>query len=97
MFDKEYKSLERRCDALRNAHLSLLKLSKVYSTETYDYPTNINESLGELGANVSHSVTSWAAQATKNTNLPKVETTNKPTETKKTLAHALSRSAANST
>ncbi|CAD6575584.1 MAG: hypothetical protein CYPHOPRED_005746 [Cyphobasidiales sp. Tagirdzhanova-0007] len=91
---EEYKTLERRCDALRLAHQNLLKITKVYATETYDYPTNINESLGELGANVSHSVTFWAAQATKGTNLPKVEPTDKPIEQKKTLAHALSRAAA---
>ena len=90
----EYKSLERRCDALRNAHSNLIKITKVYSTETYDYPTNINETLGDFGANVSHSLTFWASQATKNTNLPKVEATDKPVEQKKTLPHALSRAAA---
>ena len=90
----EYKSLEQRCDALRNAHSNLIKITKVYSTETYDYPTNINETLGDFGANVSHGLTFWAAQATKGTNLPKVEPTDKPVEQKKTLPHALSRAAA---
>lgn len=90
----EYKALERRCDALKNAHQSLLKVAKVYSTESYDYPTNINESLGEIGSNVSHSLTFWASQATKNTALPKIEPTEKATEQKKTLPHALSRAAA---
>lgn len=91
---EEYKSLEQRCDALRNAHGNLIKITKVYSTETYDYPTNINETLGDFGANVSHGLTFWAAQATKGTNLPKVEPTDKPVEQKKTLPHALSRAAA---
>ena len=90
----EYKALERRCDALKNAHQSLLRVAKVYSTEPYDYPTNINESLGEIGSNVSHSLTFWASQATKNTALPKIEPTEKVTEQKKTLPHALSRAAA---
>ena len=90
----EYKVLERRCDALRDAHQSLLRVAKVYSTEAYDYPTNINESLGEIGSNVSHSLTFWASQATKNTALPKIEPTAKVTEQKKTLPHALSRAAA---
>lgn len=93
---EEYKSLERRCDALKNTHTNLLKIAKVYGTETYDYPTNVNESLNAFGANVSHSVTFWASQATKGTNLPKVEVTQKPEEQKKTLPHALSRAAANS-
>ncbi|KAK9893309.1 hypothetical protein P389DRAFT_156288 [Cystobasidium minutum MCA 4210] len=91
---EEYKALERRCDALKNAHQSLLRVAKVYSTEPYDYPTNINESLGEIGSNVSHSLTFWASQATKNTALPKIEPTEKVTEQKKTLPHALSRAAA---
>lgn len=92
--DPEYKALERRCDALKNAHQGLLKITKVYSTETYDYPTNVNESIGEVGSNVSHSLTFWASQATKNTALPKIEPTEKAVEHKKTLPHALSRAAA---
>lgn len=94
-FPTEYKTLERRCDALRAAHQNLLKIAKTYGTESYDYPTNINESLGEFGHNIQHSVTFWASQATKGTNLPKVEPpAEKQQEQKKTLNHALSRAAA---
>jgi len=39
---EDYIALERRVDALRAAHLSLLKIAKVYDTETYDYPTQVN-------------------------------------------------------
>lgn len=92
----EYKLLERRCDALKNAHSNLLRITKVYGTESYDYPTNINESLGEFSTNAAHQITTWASQATKGTNLPKVEPTQKSQEQKKTLPHALSRAAANS-
>merc|ERR1712093_3854 len=92
---EEYKTLERRCDALRATNQNLLRITKVYGTESYDYPVNVNESLGEFGHNVQHSVTFWASQATKGTNLPKVEApSGKQQESKKTLNHALSRAAA---
>ncbi|POW03527.1 hypothetical protein PSTT_11009 [Puccinia striiformis] len=62
---EEYKDLERRVDALRNTHASLLRVAKVYESEPYDYPTQINESVTETATNISHTLTSWAAAATK--------------------------------
>lgn len=91
---QEYKDLERRVDALRNAHTGLMKVAKVYETESYDYPTQIQESITQLSATVGHSVTSWAASATKGTSLPKVSPTAAPKSVNKTLHHALSRAAA---
>lgn len=91
---EEYKDLEQRVDALRNAHASLLRIAKVYDTEPYDYPTQINESLTETAATLSHTLTSWAAAATKGTNLPPIEPSAKPPAEHKTLPHALSRAAA---
>ena len=35
---QEYKDLERRVDALKSAHTGLIKVAKVYETESYDYP-----------------------------------------------------------
>ncbi|PWN48167.1 hypothetical protein IE53DRAFT_389660 [Violaceomyces palustris] len=91
---QEYRDLERRVDALKNAHQGLIKISKVYESEAYDYPTQIQESLTQLSATVGHSVTSWAASATKGTNLPTVQATQPPPKQNKTLNHALSRAAA---
>jgi hypothetical protein len=34
-------------------------------SEPYDYPTQINESVTETATNISHTLTSWAAAATK--------------------------------
>jgi len=90
----EYKALENKVDALRLAHVSMLKVTKAYESETYDYPANINESLGELSQNVAHSLTFWAAAATKGTNLPQPTVAEKAPEQHKTFAHALSRAAA---
>ncbi|PWY98289.1 hypothetical protein BCV70DRAFT_202066 [Testicularia cyperi] len=91
---QEYKDLERRVDALKYAHTGLIKVAKVYETESYDYPTQIQESITQLSASVGHSVTSWAASATRGTNLPKVSPTARPQKVNKTLHHALSRAAA---
>ncbi|KAH9457679.1 hypothetical protein MJO28_004743 [Puccinia striiformis f. sp. tritici] len=90
---EEYKDLERRVDALRNTHASLLRVAKVYESEPYDYPTQINESVTETATNISHTLTSWAAAATKGTNLPPIEVPSKPETEHKTLSHALSRAA----
>lgn len=90
---EEYKDLERRVDALRNAHSSLLRVAKVYDSEPYDYPTQINESVTETATNISHTLTSWAAAATKGTNLPPIEVPSKAPSEHKTLSHALSRAA----
>jgi len=92
---EEYKNLERRVDALRQAHVSFLKISKAYESETYDYPTQINESISELSQNAAHSITYWANAATKGTNLPQPTIAEKAPEQHKTLAHALSRASAN--
>lgn len=42
---------------------------------------------------ISHTLSSWAAQATRNTSLPQVQATNAPQVQPHTLAHALARSA----
>ncbi|KAN0060119.1 hypothetical protein ACQY0O_008093 [Thecaphora frezii] len=91
---QEYRDLERRVDALKSAHQGLIKIAKVYESESYDYPGQIQESLTQLSATVGHSVTSWAASATRGTNLPAVHPTARPEKQNKTLHHALSRAAA---
>ncbi|KAH7103381.1 hypothetical protein BKA62DRAFT_696776 [Auriculariales sp. MPI-PUGE-AT-0066] len=91
---QEYKDLEARVDALRTTHQSLLKIASVYSYETYDYPTQVQESISELSASVSHNVTAFAATNLKGTNLPAPAVSAAPTVQHKTLPHALARAAA---
>jgi len=91
---QEYKDLEARVDALRVAHLSLLKITKVYESETYDYPTQIQESLTELSTNIGYNITSFAASNLKGTNLPAPNPPSAPPpQQHKTLPHALMRAA----
>lgn len=69
------------------------RVTKVYETETYDYPTQIQESITELGTTIGHGITNFAATNLKGTNLPVPTPTVPPTAQHKTLPHALGRAA----
>jgi len=91
---QEYKDLEARVDALRAAHISVLKIAKVYESENYDYPVQIQESLSELSSSIGYNITSFAASNLRGTNLPSpAAPTGPPVSQHKTLPHALSRAA----
>jgi hypothetical protein len=69
------------------------RVTKAYESETYDYPSQIQESVAELGANISRGVTNFAANNLKGTNLPAPSPSEAPVPQHKTLPHALSRAA----
>lgn len=92
---QEYKDLEARVDALRQAHLALLKVTKAYETESYDYPTQIQESITELSTSIGHGITNFAATNLKGTNLPTPSPVAPQLSQHKTLPHALGRAATN--
>jgi hypothetical protein len=73
--------------------LAIHRVTKAFETETYDYPSQIQESVVELGANIGRGVTNFAANNLKGTNLPAPSPTTAPTPQHKTLPHALSRAA----
>lgn len=56
----EYKDLETRVDALKNVHTQMLKITGVYTTESYDYPTQIVESVGEGFGQLSYGFNTFA-------------------------------------
>ncbi|KAI0631570.1 Bin/amphiphysin/Rvs domain for vesicular trafficking-domain-containing protein [Trametes polyzona] len=87
--------LEARVDALRAAHLALLKITKVYESETYDYPTQIQESITELGTTIGHGITNFAAANLKGTALPAPAPAQPNAPQHKTLPHAIGRAATN--
>ncbi|KAJ7043591.1 BAR domain-containing family protein [Mycena alexandri] len=89
---QEYRDLEARVDALKEAHLSLLKITSVYETESYDYPTQIQESLSELSTSIGYGITNFASTNLKGTNLPAPAPVTLPAQQHKTLPHALGRS-----
>ncbi|KAJ7890565.1 hypothetical protein B0H14DRAFT_2689849 [Mycena olivaceomarginata] len=88
---QEYKDLEARVDALRDAHLALLKITTVYETEAYDYPVQINESIFELSTSIGTGITNFAATNLKGTNLPAPAPVVPPAQQHKTLPHAIGR------
>lgn len=69
------------------------RVTKAFESETYDYPSQIQESVAELGANITRGVTNFAANNLKGTNLPAPSPTAAPVPQHKTLPHALSRAA----
>ncbi|KAF9782528.1 BAR domain-containing family protein [Thelephora terrestris] len=87
----EYKELEARVDALRAAHVSFLKIAKVYQFETYDYPTQIQESIADFSTTVGTTVTNFAAANLQGTNLPAPAPVQPKPIQHKTLPHALYR------
>jgi len=92
---QEYKDLEARVDALRQAHLSLLKITKAYESESYDYPNQIQESITEMSTTIGHGITNFAATNLKGTNLPTPNPVAPVAAQHKTLPHALGRAATN--
>ncbi|KAH9959344.1 hypothetical protein BC827DRAFT_1214463 [Russula dissimulans] len=90
---QEYKDLETQVEALKVAHTTFLKITKAYESETYDYPSQIQESMAELSANIGRSVTNFAANNLKGTNLPTPSPSAAPIPQHKTLPHALGRAA----
>ncbi|KIY44709.1 hypothetical protein FISHEDRAFT_77330 [Fistulina hepatica ATCC 64428] len=90
---QEYKDLEARVDALRDAHLAMLKITKVYESESYDYPTQIQESIAELSTTIGTGIQNFAATNFKGTNLPTPPPSASAAHQHKTLPHALGRAA----
>ncbi|KAJ6616950.1 BAR domain-containing family protein [Mycena sp. CBHHK59/15] len=90
---QEYKDLEARVDALRAAHLALLKITKVYESEAYDYPSHVQESLAELSTSLLARAKSTTASAGSSASAPEPKTP-APAPAHKTLPHALARAAA---
>ncbi|ODA78481.1 hypothetical protein RJ55_05862 [Drechmeria coniospora] len=52
----EYIDLEKKVDALKQAHQKMLVVTSQYSNEAYDYPPNIKETFQDLGRTVSEKV-----------------------------------------
>ncbi|KAK3192563.1 BAR domain-containing protein [Lecanicillium sp. MT-2017a] len=53
----DYIDLEKKVDALKQAHQKMLNVTSQYSNEAYDYPPNVKETFQDLGRTVSEKVT----------------------------------------
>jgi hypothetical protein len=92
----DYIELEKRVDALKRVHTTMLQVTSQYANEAYDYPANLRESFNDLGRTVSEKVnllstaTSPAEAQAALTAPPSA----KPQP--KTFSHAVARAAVNS-
>ncbi|KAG0336854.1 hypothetical protein BG004_007877 [Podila humilis] len=50
---KQYSQAKQRFDAVHRMHTNLLRITKTYQTQTYDYPAQLQETLGEYGRSIS--------------------------------------------
>jgi hypothetical protein len=67
------------------------RIAKVYEFETYDYPTQIQESIADFSSTVGTTVTNFAAANLQGTNLPAPAPVQPKPIQHKTLPHALCR------
>jgi hypothetical protein len=84
---------QRQSSSFGSSNTAAYRVTKAFESETYDYPSQVQESVAELGANISRGVTNFAANNLKGTNLPAPSPTAAPVSQHKTLPHALSRAA----
>ncbi|ORZ27773.1 BAR domain-containing family protein [Lobosporangium transversale] len=89
---QEYKDLEKRVDALRTMHTHLLRVTRTYQNPSYDYPAQLQETLGEFGRTVTDRIQQVAlSPAEKAASEAAALEERKEAAPPKTLAHALSR------
>jgi len=69
------------------------RIAKVYETESYDYPTQVQESITQLSTTIGQGITNFAATSLKGTNLPAPSPVASAPTQHKTLPHALGRAA----
>ena len=60
----EYRELEQRVDALKNAQQAVMRTARTFEYEAYDYPGHLHESVTYGAQSLSHTLSSWAASAT---------------------------------
>ncbi|KAJ4399816.1 BAR domain-containing protein [Didymella pomorum] len=92
----DYIELEKRVDALRKVHTTMLQVTSQFSNEAYDYPANLRESFNDLGRTVSEKV-NLLSSATSPAEAQAALTA--PPSAKpqpKTFSHAVARAALNS-
>ncbi|KAF8981153.1 hypothetical protein BGZ52_003161 [Haplosporangium bisporale] len=91
---QEYKDLEKRFDAVKNMHTNLLRITKTYQTQTYDYPAQLQETLGEYGRSISDRISQATLSPAEKAaaDAAALEDPHRRENTPpKTLSHALSR------
>jgi hypothetical protein len=83
-------------DALKKVHNTMLQVTSQYSSEAYDYPTNIRESFNDLGRTVSEKVNLLSAATSPAEAQAALTAPPSAKPQPKTFSHAVARAAINS-
>ncbi|KAF2684364.1 meiotically up-regulated gene 64 protein [Lentithecium fluviatile CBS 122367] len=92
----DYIELEKRVDALKKVHNTMLQVTSQYSNEAYDYPTNIRESFNDLGKTVSEKVHLLSSATSPQEAQAALTAPPSAKPQPKTFSHAVARAALNS-
>lgn len=92
----DYIELEKRVDALKKVHNTMLQVTSQYSNEAYDYPTNIRESFNDLGRTVGEKVQLLSAATSPAEAQAALTAPPSAKPQPKTFSHAVARAAVNS-
>lgn len=88
----EYVELAEKCNNIEKLYKNVLKVSTNYENESYDYPTNLQESFTEFGKNFSNRVSNLSKATTPaEAQAALVNPSTGEFKPPKTLYHALSR------
>lgn len=86
----EYVDLANQCNNIEKLYKNVLRVTSNYENESYDYPTNLQESFSEFGKNISSRVSNLS-KATTPAEAQAALIHNDEFKPPKTLYHALSR------
>lgn len=88
----EYVELANKCNNVEKLYKNVLKITSTYDNESYDYPTNIQESFLEFGKNITERVQNLSKATTPSeAQAAIINPTTGEFKPPKTLYHALSR------
>lgn len=88
----EYTELAEKCNNVEKLYRNVLKVTQNYESESYDYPTNLQESFTEFGKNISTRVSGLSKATTPaEAQAALINPTNAEFKPPKTLYHALAR------
>lgn len=87
----EYTELANRCNNVEKLYKNILKVTQNYENESYDYPTNLQESFAEFGKNISERVSNLSKATTPAEAQAALVTPNGDFKPPKTMYHALAR------
>lgn len=89
---EEYRELANKCNNVEKLYKNVLKITQNYESESYDYPTNLQESFTDFSKNITNRVSNLSKATTPaEAQAALINTNHGEFKPPKTLYHALSR------